>query len=376
MMMSIAAVAETTSKNAFAENIAYWTVQLPATNIFKAWEVDGLKLLLTMGLLTRGVGVSLARIGSDYPDLNKAKQYDITVDPQTGQEVPIDPVVSVTNKRRNFLERCCIEGVGTILASYVALQLCQDYSAKVLETFGEKIFKPEVLVEAAKKHLNSEQLGKFEGVLMDAFGRNTEFKGLDLKSAKHVIYSKVYGGGKLSNIATKLRKIATEEKDPDLGNLLKIDKNGFITNDSKLGDTFKQYYKTLNIASVATVGFGAVFTAWLSGAPVQGFNDTWFRAKGMPFLLGVWDKIDPVDNAVKRTQKPSTQSEKPTTTLNVVSTPAESTTVVADTTAPNLTAMAAMPAFQPPIGLATTTAQRLAVTPHPYQRMVTLGLGR
>ena len=28
-------------------------------------------------------------------------------------------------------------------------------------------------------------------------------------------------------------EFATEEKDPDLGNLLKIDKNGFITNDSK-----------------------------------------------------------------------------------------------------------------------------------------------
>jgi hypothetical protein len=372
MMMSIAAVAETKSPNAFVENLAYWTTQLPATNIFKAWEVDGLKLLLTMGLLTRGVGVSLARIGSDYPDLNKAKQYDITVDPQTGQEVPIDPVISVTNKRRNFLERCCIEGVGTILASYVALQLCQDYSSKVLETFGEKIFKPDVLVQAAKKHLNPEQLGKFEGVLMEAFGRNSDFKGLDLKSAKHVIYSKVYGGGKLSNIAAKLQKIATEQKDPDLGNLLKIDKNGFITKDSTLGEDFKNYYKTLNIASVATVGFGAVFTAWLSGAPVQGFNDTWFRDKGMPFLLGVWNKIDPVDNAVKRTHKPTEPSEKPATTLNVVSTSVvQQPTCMADTATPTT-----IP-FQPSVTELVMNPQRLAVsTPHPYQRMVTLGLGR
>jgi hypothetical protein len=306
MMMSATTSLETAAPSKLKENLWYWLGQWPSTGIFNALSVDSLALLLTMGLLSRGIGISAARIFSDFPDWNHAKQYDVGIDPKTGEEKPIDPHTAEINRRRNFLERIFIEFVGTILASYVFLQTSQDLSAKVFETVFNDQLKPENLLNAAKglKTLSDAELTKFENVLKTAFGRDAQFKGMGLDSAKHVIYSKTYGKGKLDNVADAL-------KEAGLKKLLTL-KNGAIDHgNSELGKEFKKQWGLLNPLSVVTVLIGAVGSAWLSGAPVQWANDTIFRDYGMPFILNQWDKISSVDDAVKKRQRKHPLSAKP-----------------------------------------------------------------
>jgi hypothetical protein len=305
----------------FKETLHYWLGQWPSTSIFNMLQVKNLSLLLTMGLLSRGLGISTARIFSDAPAWNNAKQYDVEVDPKTGKETPIDPQTAEINRRRNFLERIFIEFIGTILASYVFLQTSQDLSAKVLETLFKDKLKPANLLNAAKAlgSLSPEELAKFEGVLKTAFGRDTQFKGMGLDDAKHVIYSKIYGNATLHKIAEALGKEGT-----DLGHLLSLE-NGGINPKSLLGKEFGQQWGLLNPLSVATVLVGAVGSAWLSGAPVQWANDTLFRDKGMPLILNLWDGFSPVDNAVEKRQKkrgePVVAREKPFNVLSVATSP-------------------------------------------------------
>ena len=321
-MMSATTSLETAAPSKLKENLWYWLGQWPSTGIFNALNVKNLSLLLTMGLLSRGLGISMARILSDYPDWNHAKQYDVGVDLKTGKETPIDPHTAEINRRRNFLERIFIEFVGTIMASYVFLQTSQDITAKILETAFKDKLKPENLINAAKnlETLSADELVKFEGVLKTAFGRDKQFKGMGIDDAKHVIYSKIYGDGNLWKISENL-------KANNLEHLLTL-KNGAIDQDnSLLGKEFEKQWGLLNPLGVATVLVGAVGSAWLRGAPVQWANDTLFRDKGMPAILNWWNQFSSVDNAVKKRQKkyPPTM-EKTTTSLpvtkpfNVVST--------------------------------------------------------
>ena len=305
MMMSASTALESaTASSKWKENLWYWVGQWPSTGIFNMLVVSNLALLLTMGLLSRGLGISAARIFSDYPDWNHAKQYDVAIDPKTGNEQPIDPKTAEINRRRNFLERIFIEFVGTILASYVFLQTSQDITAKILETAFKDKLKPENLLNAAKElegkySLNPDQIAKFETILKSAFGRDDKFKGMGLDDAKHVVYSKIYGKGNLHSIAEGLA--ATGEK--ALSNLLIMNKGGVDLEKSRLGKEFEAQWGLLNPLGVFTVLVGAVGSAWLSGAPVQWANDTLFRDKGMPAILGWWDKLSPVDNAVKKRQQ-------------------------------------------------------------------------
>jgi hypothetical protein len=325
MMMSTTNTLESGASSKVKENLLYWAGQWPSTCIFNAVTIPNLTLLLTMGLLSRGLGISMARIFSDFPDWNHAKQYDVGVDAKTGKELPIDPHTAEINRRRNFLERIFIEFVGTILASYVFLQTSQDITAKLLETVCKDKLKPENLLLAAQKlenPLTPEQLAKFEGILKTAFGRNDKFKGLGLDDAKHVIYSKIYGKGNLYTISKALEKEGLEH-------LLTLKNGGIDLPNSQLGKEFEQQWGLLNPLSVVTVLVGAVGSAWLSGAPVQWANDTLFRDKGMPAILGWWDKVFPVDDAVKKRQKkyPHPLPPKPVVSkvgvpsLNVISKP-------------------------------------------------------
>ena len=314
MMMSATTSLETAAPSKLKENLWYWLGQWPSTGIFNALSVDSLALLLTMGLLSRGIGISAARIFSDFPDWNHAKQYDVGIDSKTGEDKPIDPHTAEINRRRNFLERIFIEFVGTILASYVFLQTSQDLSAKVFETVFNEQLKPENLINAAKNlkvPLSKDELHRFEAVLKTAFGRDVQFKGMGLDSAKHVIYSKTYGKGKLEDVANALKKA-------DLKKLLTLENGAIDHENSLLGNEFKKQWGLLNPLSVVTVLIGAVGSAWLSGAPVQWANDTIFRDYGMPFILNQWDKISSVDDAVKKRQ----QKQHPLPAKPIVSTSA------------------------------------------------------
>jgi hypothetical protein len=323
MMMSATTSLETAAPSKLKENLWYWLGQWPSTGIFNALNVKNLSLLLTMGLLSRGLGISMARILSDYPDWNHAKQYDVGIDHKTGKETPIDPHTAEINRRRNFLERIFIEFVGTIMASYVFLQTSQDITAKILETAFKDKLKPENLINAAKKlenPLSADELAKFESVLKTAFGRDKQFKGMGIDDAKHVIYSKIYGDGNLYKISENL-------KANKLGHLLTLKEGAIDHENSLLGKEFEQQWGLLNPLGVATVLVGAVGSAWLSGAPVQWANDTLFRDEGMPTILNWWNQFSSVDNAVKKRQKKYPHTMAKTTTplpvtkpFNVVST--------------------------------------------------------
>ncbi len=283
----------------------------PMTGKFNITRPENLAWLFFTGMFTRGLLIGPARVVADSPEINYT---DATPE----------------EKKKTFLERIFIELMGTLIAGYVGLQFGQDLTGKVLEqVYGHKI-NPAVLLKnatqqaqlnvgdqrllalaLAKDFGHAEQWPKAFKTAVEqasqAYRANTlnpqafdeqvaqlfaqhKVSPPNLEQAENVFFHKIYGKGKIHNLVSTLNK-------PEL--LALNEATGQLS--GKILPALNQHYKRLNHGSVLIILTGAVLSSVLSGAPVQYLNDTVYRSKIIPCILGVWKTKPQKDKPLTRT---------------------------------------------------------------------------
>ena len=224
---------------------------------FNIFNTTSLLFLATSGMLVRFVGIGGTRCLVD--------ENDNTKDEET--------------RRRQTAERVFIEVGGTFLATYVALQGMMDLSGKGLvlasqlsKTHG---LSPTVLLEKAHAlkelgRMTDEQISKMTQGIMELTERKNPYS-----FALNAPELNVLGKWKASDFAAKM-----EEK--GLGDFYRSDKNttdDFVTFKGLLNENnhVDNYFARVNSAGLVTAVGAALFSAWLSGGPVQRANDLVFR---------------------------------------------------------------------------------------------------
>ncbi|MCE2930027.1 MAG: hypothetical protein LW809_01390 [Vampirovibrionales bacterium] len=224
---------------------------------FNIFNAKSLLFLATSGMLVRFVGIGGTRCVVDWNDKSK--------DDET--------------RRRQTAERIFIEVGGTFIATYVALQGMMDLSGKGMVLASQLLNKhhglsPTVLLEKAhalKKigKMNDDQIHKMTQGIMELTERKNPYSfGLNAPELN------VLGKWKASDFAAKM-----EEK--GLGDFYKSHKNqeGFVTFKGLLNENnhVDNYFARVNSAGLVTAVGATLFSAWLSGGPIQRANDLVFR---------------------------------------------------------------------------------------------------
>jgi hypothetical protein len=214
-------------------------LDMPITGKLNLFSSAGFVFLLKSGIATRAV-IGGTRVVADAPPLNP---------------LPIPE----KDKDRTFLERIFTEGVGSLALTYGILYLIQDLAAKVVQTV-DKSLAPQTLLEACRSKLNPKQQNQLEQALVETFGG----KHTDLSRAHNTIYHNLYGKGKLAKLADALGQ-------PELLQSVGGYAKGLIA------DEANHFYRNLNGKGVFCLMAGTAMSAWLSGGPLQAWNDGWFR---------------------------------------------------------------------------------------------------
>jgi hypothetical protein len=224
---------------------------------FNIFNAKSLLFLASSGMLVRFVGIGGTRCVVDWNDKTK--------DDET--------------RRRQTAERVFIEVGGTFIATYVALQGMMDLSGKGMVLASQLLTKHKGLSPAVllgKAHalkrigkMSDEQIHKMTQGIMELTERKNPYSfGLNAPELN------VLGKWKASDFAAKM-----EEK--GLGDFYKSHKNadGFVTFKGLLNENnhVDNYFARVNSAGLVTAVGAALFSAWLSGGPIQRANDLVFR---------------------------------------------------------------------------------------------------
>jgi hypothetical protein len=196
-------------------------------------------------ILTR-LGVGATRIVADLPSLNLL--------PTTKRE-----------KTRNLLERIFIECVGTT-GGFLSIHAVQDVTSKVLEQFKPKL-APQNLLNALQHSLPKADLAHVEQALKQVF----PVQG-NLASAKNSIFEVTFGKASLVGLAETLKR-------PDL---LKVVEGRTL---GKIAHEASRFFAPLNRSAGVTTLVAIGVSAFLSGTPIQWFNDRVLRKRLGPWLL-------------------------------------------------------------------------------------------
>ncbi len=224
---------------------------------FNIFNAKSLLFLATSGMLVRFVGIGGTRCLVDWNDKTK--------DPE--------------RVRRQTAERVFIEVGGTFIATYVALQGMMDLSGKGLVVVSQFLSKhkglsPKCLLEKAnalKKigKMSDEQIQKMTQGIMELTERKNPFS-----FALNAPELNVLGKWKASDFAEKMHE-------KGLGDFYRAHKqdDGFVSFEGLLNEdhAVDNYFARVNLAGVITAVGSALFSAWLSGGPIQRANDLVFR---------------------------------------------------------------------------------------------------
>jgi hypothetical protein len=226
---------------------------LPLTRKLNPFASGNLKGLAEAFILTRA-GVGLVRIITDMPAFN-----------------PTD--APKKEKARNLLERIFIESIGT-LGGFVALQFGMDCWSAV----SGKGLNPQKWLERVEQNKNLTLQEKNK--IIEAFKQTFRMTEDASKSGRHLITEHLLNKAGLNHFVEKLNNSA----------LLSISETGHLKAGASAGATFlknhsQQLFSTLNHRGVTTTLFGIVFSAVMSGAPVQRFNDSVVRKHFGPWFL-------------------------------------------------------------------------------------------
>ena len=223
---------------------------------FNIFHAKSLLFLATSGMLVRFVGIGGTRCLVDLKDDK--------VDEET--------------RRRQTAERVFIEVGGTFLATYVGLQGMMDLSGKGMVLASQLTkqhgLSPSFLLEKAE-HLKSlgkmsdDQIHKMTQGIMELTERKNPYSfGLNTPEIN------VLGKWKASDFAAKM-----QEK--GLGDFYRShkDADGFVKFAGHLNEDNQvdNYFARVNTAGLITAVGAALFSAWLSGGPIQRANDVVFR---------------------------------------------------------------------------------------------------
>jgi hypothetical protein len=248
-------------------------IDMPITGKLNLFTQAGFTFLLTSGILTRTV-IGVTRVVADAPPLNP---------------LPIPE----KDKDRTFLERMFTEGVGSLALTYGVLYVVQDIAAKGVQTL-DKTLAPARLIDACKPHLDEDQLAQFTQAVTQAFGGEKA----KLNLTHNAIYHNLYGQGKIAHLATLL-------KQPEL---LRSE-GGFAQ--GKLAEAVTPYFKNLNGKGVFCLMAGTGFSAWLSGGPLQAWNDGWFRNNVTLKVLDAYTHWKEQHQPAAVAPKPTTSPQSP-----------------------------------------------------------------
>ena len=224
---------------------------------FNIFNAKSLLFLATSGMLVRFLGIGGTRCLVDWNDKSK--------DPET--------------VRRQTAERVFIEVGGTFIAAYVLLQTMMDVSGKGMVLASQLLNKhhglsPSVLLEKAQAlkavgKMSDEQIRKMTEGIMELTERENPYS-FGFNAPELNVLEK----WKASDFARKM-----EEK--GLGDFYKSHKNadGFVTFKGLLNENnyVDNYFARVNSAGLITTVSSILFSAWLSGGPVQRANDLVFR---------------------------------------------------------------------------------------------------
>lgn len=245
-------------------------------------------------MLTR-VGIGATRIVADSPAL----------DPR--------PDVSRRQKRRNQLERIFIETFGT-LGTYVSLHASQDIAATLIERLKPSL-APSKLLETTAEKLTDKEQGHLKKALADVYKRPES----ELGNVGHVLFHKIFGNGRIEKLAEKL----------ELPELLRVENGRTL---GKIAKEVETHFAPVNRMANLVLVLGIAASAYLSGAPIQWFNDRVLREKLGPKLLN-WisgpEEASPTQTAQASNAVPSGKSQ----TNQVVETPASPSVKPLSTTA-------------------------------------------
>jgi hypothetical protein len=224
---------------------------------FNIFNAKSLLFLATSGMLVRFVGIGGTRCLVDWNDKTK------------------DPEMV----RRQTAERVFIEVGGTFIATYVALQGMMDLSGKGLVVMSQFLSKnkglsPKFLLEKAhalKKigKMGDNQIEAMTQGIMELTERKNPFS-----FALNAPELNVLGKWKASDFAEKMQQ-------KGLGEFYRAHKqdDGFVSFEGLLNENHAvdNYFARVNLAGVVTAVGSALFSAWLSGGPIQRANDSVFR---------------------------------------------------------------------------------------------------
>jgi hypothetical protein len=236
----------------------------------------GASFLWSTGLLTR-VFQGDTRIVAALPFLNK-------------RDIP------QKDKDRLFLERTFTEWIGQVVLTYGLLYFGQDVAAKGVQAIDPRIMGPDTsslapsaLNKAVEKHLTTPaDRATFAKALQTTFGDVVIEKGrvlkpaFNLNSTHNTIYKRLYDGVDLNKLAGVLKKpdwLAVNQETSEVTGLLKNEVN--------------HYFKNLNGLTNAVSFTVMLATAYISGGPLQDWNDHWLREKVAFKMIDWWEGHSP-----------------------------------------------------------------------------------
>ncbi|MEM0950960.1 MAG: hypothetical protein AAGI66_02320 [Cyanobacteria bacterium P01_H01_bin.74] len=237
-------------------------LHLPFTN-----KLKNLSFLAQSLMLTR-LGVGIIRIVADLPVLNRSKDE------------------SPREKMQNLMERCFIELVGTV-GGFIGLQSAMDLMSSVASS---GIAHKDWISKVDRSGLSAENKAKVIGAFKKTFKIEPEAQ----ISGRQLLARSILEKANLNQFVRTLN-------DP---NLLALDqKTGHLKVGNALGADFlkahtTQLFVTLNKKGVLSSLVGILFSAVVSGAPIQWFNDRVLRKKLCPYILDkVYGRIDQTPQA-------------------------------------------------------------------------------
>jgi hypothetical protein len=325
---------------------------------FNMLKAQNLTFLLGAGMLVRFFGIGGTRIAVDWNDKTKDEE----------------------TRRRQTAERVFVEVAGTWIATYMALQLGMDVSGKALGGLAhlaapplEKLARNATLKQTNKPKqpfhklmqwvlkprsmnpmvlLEKAQALKAEGKLCDkdidhlaeavvrTTGRKNPFS-FGLNSAER----NALGNWNSTQFSKALESVGGKHLYHEA-----VQPNNTIKTSGLLNDEqwVENYFARTNVAGVASSIIGGVFSAWLSGGPIQRANDVVFRPWYLHRLkLAEEKKKHALEASSAPTQQPVLDATRPNAMLR--------RSMIYPTPASPVSAIPFVPAY-PPTGRGMTVS--------------------
>jgi hypothetical protein len=246
------------------------------TDLPMTGKLLGVSFLWNTGLLTRVIQ-GCVRIVAAAPPLNH-------------RDIP------QKDKDRLFLERTFTEWIGQVGLTYGLLYFGQDMAAKLVQAIDPRLMgpntpslAPSALLKAVEKHLtHPADQAHFKRALQTTFGDVVMEKGrvlkpaFDLNATHNTIYKRLYGGADLNKFAQVLNRpewLAVEKGTSKVTGMLAHEVN--------------PYFRNLNGLTNAVSFTVMLATAYISGGPLQDWNDHWLREKVAFKLIDWWEGNSP-----------------------------------------------------------------------------------